>query len=151
MPTQARDTSKTPLTQLWIPPREASCGFGKTVYFFQTTATKKGSSLIFQTGYTEKPLAHISEARKGGRGLQNGPWVGFSACPLQHTMSWKHLALMQIHSEGKYLLCRLLAGGAEILATGCQISALTKGEERLHYSFYHRRSSIMYFQDIPMQ
>lgn len=64
----------------------------------------------------------------------------------------KHLALMLLHSEGKHVLCRVLAGGAEVLATCCQTNQLTQGEGRLHYSFYHRRRNLItYFQDILLQ
>lgn len=111
--------------------------------FLPDSCNQKRLSHILQTAYFRKPLACVNEARKGGRRLQNGPWAGFSACRLQHMMSWKHLALMQLHSEGKYLLCRVLAGGAEVLATCCQTNTLTKGEERLNYSFYHRRRDLI--------
>ena len=96
-----------------------------------------------QTGYVGKPLARASEARKGGRGLLNGPWVGFSACPLQHAMSWKHVALIQLHSEGKYLLCRILAGEAEVLAICCQSNALTKGEERISLFLFSQKNKFV--------
>lgn len=136
MPIQARDTGKTPLMfQPWIPHREAHCRLGETIYSFQMTVSKKRLSCILQTRFIGKLLTCVNEARKGGKESWNGPWVGFSACLLENVMIWKHLALMLLYAEDKYLPCRVLAGGAEGLATCCQINELTQVEERLHCSF----------------
>lgn len=100
------------------------------------TVSQKRLSCILQTGFIGKLLACLSEARKGGRESWSGPRVGFSACLLQNMMSWKHPALTRLRSGDKYLPCRVLAGGAEGLATTCgQIDELTQAEKRLHYSF----------------